>query len=99
MLRVNIAATFAIEPVTGTSESIILKNGNRKIREGELFFNFFFSFLAAKSEICPMIPVGNRQSKMIKMEAGPTQPGQLPAAIKRLLQVFLHYPEHQRQSP
>ncbi len=50
-------------------------------------------------EIRPMSPVGNRQSKMIKEEAGPTQSGQLPAAIKRLLQVFLHYPEHQRQSP
>lgn len=99
MLRVDIAATFAIEPITGTSESIILKNGNRKIRGGVLFFNFFFSFMAAISEICSLSPAGNRQSKMIKEEADPTVSGQLPAAIKRLLQVFLHYPEHQRQSP
>lgn len=49
--------------------------------------------------IRPMSPVGNRQSKMIKEEAGPTLSGQLPVVIKRLLQVFLHYPEHQRQSP
>ena len=76
-----------------------LKSRNCEIREGVLFFNFFFSFLAAKSEICSLSPVGNRQSKKIKEEADPTQSGQLPAAIKRLLQVFLHYPEHQRQSP